>query len=203
MLHLPKFSLFLKNDFIKHCVKIYFVNLLPNTGKYRPEKKTVLNTFHSVNQVYNERCLCSHASTGFKQKQSLAYVLQNRRSSKFRNTHKKKPVLETLSNKVTGLTTCNFIKKSTNTHVSCEYCKILKNIFFTKHLRVNVNECNKKLLSLSCKIMKICQTHFKNLALSTLPDFYSMVDYFPSLFMKGLRSTDFRRVQVSPLKMST
>ena len=37
--------------------------------------------------------------------------------------------------KVTGLSPCNFIKKETLAQVlSCEFCEIYKNIFFTEHL---------------------------------------------------------------------
>ena len=38
-------------------------------------------------------------------------VLQNRSSLKWPNIHRKTPVLDSLFNKVTGLDTCNFIKK--------------------------------------------------------------------------------------------
>ena len=38
-------------------------------------------------------------------------------------------------NKVTGLQACNFIKKETHAQVlSCEFCEISKNTFFTEHL---------------------------------------------------------------------
>ena len=45
------------------------------------------------------------------QKQSFAHILQKRCSSKFREFHRKIPVLKFLFNKVAGLKTCNFIKK--------------------------------------------------------------------------------------------
>ena len=45
------------------------------------------------------------------QKQSFADILQERFSYKFRNFHRKIPVLESLFNKVARLKTCNFIKK--------------------------------------------------------------------------------------------
>ena len=38
-------------------------------------------------------------------------------------------------NKVAGLQACNFIKKETLAQVlSCEFCEIFKNTFFTEHL---------------------------------------------------------------------
>ena len=44
---------------------------------------------------------------------------------KFRNIHRKTPVLESV-----------FFKKETQTQVlSCEYCEILKKTYFEKHLR--------------------------------------------------------------------
>ena len=44
---------------------------------------------------------------------------------------KKKPVLESLFNKVAGLNVCIFIKKETATQMlSCEYCEMFKNSFF-------------------------------------------------------------------------
>ena len=50
-------------------------------------------------------------------------------SYKFRNVHRKTPVLESLINNVANLQACNFIRE-TPTHVfSCEYCKIFKNNF--------------------------------------------------------------------------
>ena len=45
------------------------------------------------------------------QKQPFANFLQNWCSQKFRNIHRKTPVLESLFNKVAGLQVCNFIKK--------------------------------------------------------------------------------------------
>ena len=44
-------------------------------------------------------------------------------------------MLESPFNKVAGLKVCIFIKKETPTQLfSCEYCEILKNSFFIKHL---------------------------------------------------------------------
>ena len=43
-------------------------------------------------------------------KQSFADSLQNRCSEKFRNIHRKTPVLESLFNKITDLKVCNFAK---------------------------------------------------------------------------------------------
>ena len=58
------------------------------------------------------------------QKQPFANVLQNRRSYKFRNIHKKTLVLEPLFDKVAGLQV-----------FSCEYSEIFKSSFFIEHPR--------------------------------------------------------------------
>ena len=56
--------------------------------------------------------------------QPLADVLQNRCSQKFRNIHRKTPVLKFLLNKVAGMRACNCIIKETPTLVfSCEHWK--------------------------------------------------------------------------------
>ena len=64
-----------------------------------------------------------------RKKQSFAYVLQNRCSRKFWNIHRKKPVLESLFNKVAGLKFRWCLVFSTQVF-SCEYCDIFKNTFF-------------------------------------------------------------------------
>ena len=47
-----------------------------------------------------------------------------------------------LFNKAAGLRPANPIKKETPRQVfSCEFCEILKNTFFTEHLRVSVSGC--------------------------------------------------------------
>ena len=64
-------------------------------------------------------------------------VLQNGCSEKFRNIHRKTPLSESLSNKVSGLKACIFIQKETPTQVFfCEYCEIFKNSFFIGHLSI-------------------------------------------------------------------
>ena len=50
---------------------------------------------------------------------------------KFRNIHRKAPLLESFLKKVGGLQICNFIQKETATQVfSCEYYEIFKNTLF-------------------------------------------------------------------------
>ena len=67
----------------------------------------------------------------FPKMQPFANVLQNRCYWKFPDIHKKKSVLESLFNEVTGLMASNFIKKETPTHVfSCEYHKMFEKSFF-------------------------------------------------------------------------
>ena len=63
----------------------------------------------------------------FPKMQLSANTLQNRCHYKFLNIHKKRSVLESLFNKVTGLMACSFIKKETPAQVfSCEY-KVFEN----------------------------------------------------------------------------
>ena len=63
--------------------------------------------------------------------QPFANVLQNRYSNKFSDIHKKILLLQSLLDKVTGLTACNFIKKKTPTQVFfCEDHKMFENSFF-------------------------------------------------------------------------
>ena len=55
---------------------------------------------------------------------------------KFRNIHKKLPVLESIFNKVAGLKASNFIKKETPAEVFLrEYCGSFKKQLFLEHLR--------------------------------------------------------------------
>ena len=69
-------------------------------------------------------------------KHSFAVFLQDRLSWKFRDTHWKVPVLESLFNKVAALKVCNFIKKETPPQlISCEDHEIFENRFLMEHLR--------------------------------------------------------------------
>ena len=68
-------------------------------------------------------------------KQSFTDVFQDRCSKKFRNIHRKAPVLGSRFNKVSGLKACILIKKKTPKQVfSWDYCKIFKNSFSMEHL---------------------------------------------------------------------
>ena len=59
---------------------------------------------------------------------------------KFRNIHRKTPVLESRFNNVAGLKTWNFIKNETPTQVfSYEYCEIFKNTYFDEYLRISTS----------------------------------------------------------------
>ena len=53
------------------------------------------------------------------------------------------------------------LKRSTHTHVPCEYFEIFKNIFFAKHLRENVNECNKNFYPFHVKLWKVVKHTLK------------------------------------------
>ena len=66
---------------------------------------------------------------------SLNTYLQPMGFLKFRNTHRKRPVLE-----FKGLQTCNFIKKKLQDWrfpFSCESCEIFKKIYFEEHVRAD------------------------------------------------------------------
>ena len=68
------------------------------------------------------------------QNQPLIDPLQNRCSWIIHKIHWKKPVLESLFNKVAALRTCNFIKKTLTQVLYCENCKLFKNNYFEEHL---------------------------------------------------------------------
>ena len=57
---------------------------------------------------------------------------------KFRNIHRKTPVLESLFNKVTGLQVCLFIRKRLQHKCfsTCDICELFKNTYFGEHLRI-------------------------------------------------------------------
>ena len=70
------------------------------------------------------------------QKQSFVDVPLNRCSSKLCKFHRKKPVLESLLNKVAGLSDCNFIKKRLqHKFFPVKFHKFLRASFFTEHLQ--------------------------------------------------------------------
>ena len=50
------------------------------------------------------------------------------------------PRLKSLFNKVAGLQTATLLKTDSSTSVSCEYCEIVKNTHFKKHLRTAASE---------------------------------------------------------------
>ena len=51
----------------------------------------------------------------------------------------KKPVLESLFDKVAVLQPIDFIKETPTQVFSCEYCEILKSIYFEKHLQTTAS----------------------------------------------------------------
>ena len=65
-------------------------------------------------------------------------------SYKFRNIHRKTPVLEFLFNKSETL-----LKRHSNTCISFEYGKIFKNTYFRKHLWMTASECNQLVSKIS------------------------------------------------------
>ena len=70
------------------------------------------------------------------QKHSFADVLLNRCSWKLCKFYRKKPVLESLFNKVAGIQVCNFIKKRLRHRCfPLKLANIFKKHFFTEHLR--------------------------------------------------------------------
>ena len=71
----------------------------------------------------------------------FANVLQNRCYHKFPDIHKKISVLESLFNKVTGLVSCNFIKKETPAQVfSSKYHEMFEKSFLYGTPRVAASE---------------------------------------------------------------
>ena len=69
--------------------------------------------------------------TKFCQKQSFADFLQNKYSENLRKFHRKKPVLESLLNKVAGLKVSNFIKKRLQRRCFCvKFQKFLRVLFY-------------------------------------------------------------------------
>ena len=76
----------------------------------------------------------------------FANVLQNRCYHKFPDIHKKISVLESLFNKVTGLVSCNFIKKETPAQVfSFKYHKMFEKSFLYETPRVAASESGWKI----------------------------------------------------------
>ena len=66
--------------------------------------------------------------------QPFANILQNRCFYKLPELYKKISVLESLSNKATGLMAFNFIKREVPSQVfSCGYHKMFDNSFFMEH----------------------------------------------------------------------
>ena len=58
----------------------------------------------------------------------------------FRKIHRKTPVLESLLNKVAGLTIATLLKVSPTQVFSFEFGKIFENIYFAQHLRTATSE---------------------------------------------------------------
>ena len=70
-------------------------------------------------------------TTSTKEKQPFSDILQKRCSGKFHNIHRKTTVLESLFNKVAGLTACNFIKR----RLRCFLANFVIFVFFMELLR--------------------------------------------------------------------
>ena len=68
------------------------------------------------------------------QNQPFIDPLQNSCSWIIRKIHKKKPVLESLFNKVAVLRTVTLLKKAPTQMLSCEICKLFKNNYFEEHM---------------------------------------------------------------------
>ena len=84
-----------------------FKDLLQNVGKYSPVMEILLEDSFSI-CIVNFPFLWSVFTLHFVQKQLFTDVLQNRCSQKFRNIHRKTPVLESLFDKVAGLSRASF-----------------------------------------------------------------------------------------------
>ena len=100
----------------------HFYSILTNLSNLSHSKSSIVPFAKFRSDVIN--VLRKHFPTTF------ANVLQNRSSYKFPNICKIIPVLESLFNKDTRLTPCNFIKKLTPEQVfSCKYHKMFENGF--------------------------------------------------------------------------
>ena len=76
-----------------------------------------------------------HASW-WHQKQQFTEVFRNRCSYKFRNIHRKTSMLESPSDKVVGLNTCNFTEKRLQHRCFLmDIAKFLRATFFIEYLR--------------------------------------------------------------------
>ena len=126
-------------------------------GWFNPFQSNTLNIFHTFFWcfycwLWTSKCLSSSKlfSTNVKgQDQTLAvfsekfydfilYALQKQPPEVFWkvcNIHKKKPVLESVFNKFTGLQPSALLKRTSSQVFSCECCDIFNNSFFIEHQR--------------------------------------------------------------------
>ena len=119
------------------------INTFPYSGHIEPFAKIVGNFWRATCFSKNvplqmlDTVLRLYAS-GFQMdpKLHLLEAVVRRCSRKFRNSHKKTSVLQSLFNKVEGLKACNFIKKKLQRRCfPVKFAKFLCAPFFREHLR--------------------------------------------------------------------
>ena len=86
------------------------------------------------------------------QKQLQEVLYKKRYSFKFRNIHRKTPVLESLFNKA--------LKETPTQVFSCKLCDIFKNIYFEEHLRVAAFVVNKDAMTASSVTVHLAINYF-------------------------------------------
>ena len=105
--------------------------------RFRNQSKTSFVDHQFISMVdldYHNTTSCVDAAIKV-QKQPFVDVLQNRRSSTFRNIHRKIPVYESLFQTAAGQKVCNFIKKILQHRCfAVNIAKFLRITLFIKHL---------------------------------------------------------------------
>ena len=76
--------------------------------------------------------------TRILQKSPPKVFCEKRWSGKFRKTHRKTPVLESLFNKIADYRPATLLKENPTQVFSVEFCELFKNSFCTEHLRATV-----------------------------------------------------------------
>ena len=117
------------------------------TGKYRLERLSKMENLCFLHLIFYFLFLDLHCSEwcfffyiSIYGSSHWRCAVKKRYSQKFRNFHRKTPVLESLLNKVAGLG-LQFYQKETSTQVfSCEVCKIFKSTYFEGHLWTTASE---------------------------------------------------------------
>ena len=116
--------------------------------------------FHGISSYFNFRC----------QKHPPEVFCKKRRSKKFRKTHRKTPVPKSFLIKL-QVFSCVFLFQARV--LSCEFCEISKNTFFTKHLWATASALSTKNLNMYLKHsrkMLLVFTSFRNILMTEITD---------------------------------